>query len=200
VVRTRVGYAQCVTGDPADEDAGDTECVQVDFDPMRISYAELLEVFWKTPNLCDQDDDIRYRSAILTHDDRRQKLALACQARRSSPGTTLIVPLTTFRLAESHDQKFKLRQEPELFREFQAMYPDASELVASTAAARVNGYLGGYGSDTSLHDEIENFGLSTEGRALLLELWKHRPKLAALNARAMESQEGKPNLTRIAGQ
>jgi hypothetical protein len=195
-----VGYVGGVSRDPTHPEPGETECVQVDFDPARISYAELLEVFWKTPNLCDQDDDIQYRSGILTHNERQQKLALACQARRSSPSTTVILPLTTFRLAESYDQKFKLRQEPELLREFEVMYPDASELIASTAAARVNGYLGGYGSDAALQDEIGSFGLSTQGRATLLELRKHRPKLEALNARPTQSQEGKPSPTQVSGQ
>ena len=52
--------------------------------------------------------------------------------------------------------------------EFSAMYPDDGDFVASTAAARVNGYVGGYGSCDNLQEEITTLGLSeTAGDRLL---------------------------------
>ena len=44
--------------------------------------------------------------------------------------------------------------------EFRALYPAGADFVASTAAARVNGYLGGYGSLEQLRSEREELGLS----------------------------------------
>jgi methionine-S-sulfoxide reductase len=51
VVHTRVGYAGGTTPHPRYRDLGDhSETVQVDFDPAVITYAELLDVFWKSHN------------------------------------------------------------------------------------------------------------------------------------------------------
>jgi hypothetical protein len=46
--------------------------------------------------------------------------------------------------------------------EFSAIYPDSVDFVNSTAAARVNGYLGGNGSLEQLEAELESFGLSAD--------------------------------------
>ena len=45
-------------------------------------------------------------------------------------------------------------------REMQAVYPDMQDLVNSTAAARINGYLEGYGTNGALKKEIGDLGLS----------------------------------------
>jgi len=50
------------------------------------------------------------------------------------------------------------------------MYPNTVELVASTAAARVNGYLGGHGTLEQLKKELESYGLSEEGKTRLLNI------------------------------
>jgi hypothetical protein len=48
------------------------------------------------------------------------------------------------------------------------MFPSEKEFVNSTAAARVNGYTGGYGTMTALKEELDQLGLSEEGRKKLL--------------------------------
>jgi len=55
-------------------------------------------------------------------------------------------------------------------QEFSVMYPDNEDFVASTAAARVNGYLGGYGTVEALQTELSSFGLSPEGSKKLLDI------------------------------
>jgi hypothetical protein len=52
------------------------------------------------------------------------------------------------------------------------MYPDAKDFMNSTAAARVNGYLAGHGSEEMIRQEIDQFGLSPEARQMLLRLWQ----------------------------
>ena len=49
------------------------------------------------------------------------------------------------------------------------IYPRHRDLVDSTAAARLNGYVGGHGDKNQLSDELENLGLSTEGEKTLAE-------------------------------
>ena len=50
------------------------------------------------------------------------------------------------------------------------IYPRHQDLVDSTAAARLNGYLGGYGSKEQLAREIESLGLSAEAEKALAEM------------------------------
>jgi len=47
--------------------------------------------------------------------------------------------------------------------EFRVIYPETADFVNSTTAARVNGYLAGYGTSQALEGEIDSFGLSEAG-------------------------------------
>jgi peptide-methionine (S)-S-oxide reductase len=82
------------------------------------------------------------------------------------------LPAGTFYVAEDYHQKYLLRDESSLYREFETMYPDAKDFMNSTAAARVNGYLGGHGSEAMIQHDIERLGLSAEARNTLLRRWK----------------------------
>lgn len=110
-------------------------------------------------------------SAIFCHGAEQRRLAEASRAaarrRLGHEIYTEIVPAPTFHLAEDFHQKYVLRRSPELMADFDAMYPDAAGFVASTAAARVNGYLGGWGTAASLAAEIDGFGLSEKARRIL---------------------------------
>jgi peptide-methionine (S)-S-oxide reductase len=77
-------------------------------------------------------------------------------------------------MAENYHQKYRLRQSPTFMEEFTALYPDPTDLVNSTAAARVNGYLGGYGTLADLQTEIDDWALSPETREMLLEILMNR--------------------------
>jgi peptide-methionine (S)-S-oxide reductase len=73
-------------------------------------------------------------------------------------------------VAEDYHQKYRLRGVSVLMAEFEALYPDPAGLVNSTAAARVNGYVGGNGTLNQLEAEIGQLGLSEAGRETLLEI------------------------------
>jgi len=81
-----------------------------------------------------------------------------------------IVPYTEFYLAEDYHQKYRLRLDPELMEGFSVMYADKSDFVASTAAARVNGYIGGNGDLSTLQEEMAGYGLSAAGREKLMRI------------------------------
>ena len=57
-----------------------------------------------------------------------------------------------------------------MMKEFSVWYPNPDDFVNSTAAARVNGYLYGYGTFDALPEEISGFGLSQEGNKKLLDI------------------------------
>ena len=167
MIRTRVGYAGGTTPDPTYKTIGDhTETVEIDFDSSRVSYADLLDVFWSAHRPTSRPFSRQYMSAILTHDDEQLRLAEESRDRLSATvGTiyTRIEPLDTFYMAEEYHQKYRLRNAPALFREMRGYYPDADDFRDSTAVARLNGYLDGNGSCDELEAEIDGYGLSAVG-------------------------------------
>ena len=181
VVRTRVGYAGGQTKDPTYRSIGDhSETIQIDYDPTRLSYRKLLSIFWQSHDPTSPAWSRQYMSAIFYHNDEQRMLALETRAleekRRNKRIQTEIVPFGKFYLAEDYHQKYGLRGNSDLMREFKAMYPRDIDFINSTAAARVNGYIGGYGSPEEIKATIENLGLSTAAQERLLGIsnkWKN---------------------------
>ena len=165
MVRTRVGYAGGEKKNPTYQDLGDhTEAIQIDYDPTRVSYEELLEVFWDSHNPTSRPWSRQYMSIIFFHDEGQEQLARDSKALREEKVGgkiyTEITALSPFYLAEDYHQKYYLQGVPELKRELREYYPDLEAFVNSTAAARINGYVGGYGNLASLEEELESFALS----------------------------------------
>lgn len=122
VTATQVGYVGGSTDNPTYQDVcsgttGHAEAVDVDYDPARITYDELLEVFWSIhdPTTKDrQGPDIgsQYRSVIFVHDDDQRAAAEASMKARQDARTdgrtvvTQIVDAPTFWPAEDHHQRF----------------------------------------------------------------------------------------------
>lgn len=173
VVRTRVGYAGGARKHPTYRSLGDhTETVEVDYDPTHISFEELLEVFWASHNPGSQAWSRQYQNVIFTHNDDQKRLAAESKARvaakMGSPVRTAILPATEFTLAEDYHQKYYLRQAAGIFREVSRHYPNPGDLVTSRAAARLNGYVAGFGSPAQLQEELPMLGLSPEAGQQLL--------------------------------
>jgi peptide-methionine (S)-S-oxide reductase len=59
-------------------------------------------------------------------------------------------------------------------KEFNAMYPNDDDFMNSTAAARLNGYLDGYGTLELLQAELDSYGLSPGASKRLLSIAKRR--------------------------
>lgn len=174
VVRTRVGYAGGTKRNPTYRDLGDhTETVQIDYDPEKISFDELLEVFWKEHSPAEQSWSRQYAAVIFYHNDGQKRKAEDSKDRLSEktgrPVRTEILPYTGFTMAEDYHQKHALQRYPEFLEELEAVYPSMQELVASTAASRLNGYAGGDGTCETLQAELYSLGLSSKARD---SLWK----------------------------
>jgi peptide-methionine (S)-S-oxide reductase len=98
------------------------------------------------------------------------------ESRRSKKIQTDILPFGKFYFAEDYHQKYQLRQRRQLMTEFKAIYSENIDFVNSTAAARVNGYVGGHGKPEEITANIENLGLSIAGQKRLLQIsnnWKN---------------------------
>ena len=174
-MRTRVGYSGGQKENPTYRSIGDhSETIQMDFDPTVISYETLLGIFWHEHDPTARAWSRQYMSAIFYHDDIQRKLALETKTLEESRGNkkihTEILPFEKFYLAEDYHQKYQLRQRRQLMTEFKAMYPRNIDFVNSTAAARVNGYVGGHGRPEDITANMEKLGLSIAGQKRLLEM------------------------------
>ena len=173
-MRTRVGYSGGTKKNPTYHDLGDhSETIEMDFDPTQISYEKLLEVFWQAHDPTSRSWSRQYKAAVFFHNDAQEKLAIETRDReavtKKNKILTEILPFTGFYLAEGYHQKYYLRQKTELMREFAAMYSDDGDFINSTAAARVNGYVAGYGTYAMLLTEISSLGLSPEATKKLMD-------------------------------
>jgi peptide-methionine (S)-S-oxide reductase len=175
VIRTRVGYAGGTLPNPSYYNLGNhSETIQIDYDPSRITYQDLLAVFWESHSPQYPAYSQQYASIIFYHDDEQRKTAEDSleqeQLRLQVPVYTVIRPFENFTLAEDYHQKYYLQGDRDLFGEMSKIYPEMQSLIGSTAAARINGYLGGNGSLLSLQQGITALGLSEWGRNKLLQL------------------------------
>jgi len=124
VVSTSVGYAGGLTPNPSYEEVcsgrtGHTEVVRVVFDPRKLTYSELLRVFWETHDPTQgmrQGNDVgtQYRSAIYTYGDEQARAAAASRdayaqalaAAGHAAITTEIAPAPAFYYAEEYHQQY----------------------------------------------------------------------------------------------
>ena len=120
VISTTSGYTGGHTANPSYEQVshggtGQAEAVEIAYDPAKVSYKKLLDVFWhnidplaKDRQFCDHGD--QYRSAIFYHDEEQRALAEASKAavekRFEQPVATQIVPAGAFYKAEEYHQDY----------------------------------------------------------------------------------------------
>jgi peptide-methionine (S)-S-oxide reductase len=122
VISTRVGYIGGKTANPTYKEVctdatGHAEAVEVEYDPAKISYAKLLDVFWENHdptqlNRQGPDWGTQYRSAIFFHTPEQEaeakasKQALENSGRFGKPIVTQIVAAPTFYEAEDYHQQY----------------------------------------------------------------------------------------------
>ena len=122
VSATAVGYLGGTLITPTYHDVctgrtGHAEVVEVQFDPSKVTYDQLLDVFWQNhdPTTKDRqgpDVGAQYRSAIFFHSPEQEKAALASKERLQTAGrfrrpiVTEITPASTFYKAEDYHQQY----------------------------------------------------------------------------------------------
>jgi peptide-methionine (S)-S-oxide reductase len=122
VIDAAVGYAGGYTENPTYKEGctdrtGHAEVVQVEYDPAKVSYAQLLDVFWSAHdptqvNRQGPDRGSQYRTVIFYHDDEQKaeagasKQYLDASGRFSRPIATQIVPAGPFYRAEDYHQRY----------------------------------------------------------------------------------------------
>ncbi|MBA3582681.1 MAG: peptide-methionine (S)-S-oxide reductase MsrA [Gammaproteobacteria bacterium] len=122
VVETTSGYIGGHLKNPAYEQvsmggSGHFEALQVRYDPRKISYAQLLNIYWHNVDPVDAqgqfcDKGPQYRSAIFYHDAEQQQLAEASKTKLNADkilpakAVTPILPADTFYAAEDYHQNY----------------------------------------------------------------------------------------------
>jgi peptide-methionine (S)-S-oxide reductase len=105
-------YEEVCTGS-----TGHAEALQITYDPKKISFTELLQVFWNTHdpttlNAQGNDHGTQYRSGVFYHNDEQKKLALQYKKQLDdshvfkNPIVTEITPFTVFYPAENYHQRY----------------------------------------------------------------------------------------------
>ncbi len=124
VVDAQVGYSGGTFSNPTYRDVctdrtGHAEVVEVTFDPSRVSYEQLLEVFWKIHdptqvNRQGPDVGTQYRSAIFFHSPEQETAARASKEKQQAgfrkPIVTEIAPASKFYRAEEYHQRYFEKQ------------------------------------------------------------------------------------------
>jgi peptide-methionine (S)-S-oxide reductase len=122
VTDAAVGYAGGTLENPTYEqvcsdETGHAEVVEVTYDPARVSFEQLLDVFWNchnptTRNRQGPDVGTQYRSVIFYHDDEQKQAAQASRERLQASGrfprpiVTQIEPAPPFYRAEEYHQRY----------------------------------------------------------------------------------------------
>lgn len=122
VISAVSGYAGGHVSNPTYKDVttgetGHAECIQIVYDTSKISFDELLEVFWQvhdptTLNRQGADVGTQYRSVIFYHNDEQKKIAekykteLDKSGAFNNPIVTTLEPLTKFYTAENYHQEY----------------------------------------------------------------------------------------------
>ena len=120
ILKITSGFAGGITENPTykqvcEGDTNHAEVVQVEFDPAKITYKDVIDLFWDlhdptTLNRQGHDVGTQYRSIILYANEEQKKLAeqskLEAKSKFSDPIVTEIVPLKKFYSAEGYHQDY----------------------------------------------------------------------------------------------
>lgn len=177
VVRTRVGYAGGTKPQPTYREMGDhSETLQVDYDPARISFRQIIAAFWDNhkPGNINGYKGRQYQSLLFYADEEQEediKLVLRemQESGRALPDTE-IVPFTQFHLAEERHQKYYLKRYPHAIETLMPLFASHEEFNDSTIAARLNGLAKGYTSMERIKGDIATWKMKPEERDRLIQL------------------------------
>jgi peptide-methionine (S)-S-oxide reductase len=133
VKHTEVGYTGGQEANPSYKQVSSgltshAEAVQVVYDPTKVTYDALLDIFWDNINPTTKDQQFvdrgrQYRTVIFYHDEEQRLTAEASKAKQGtrshldSPIVTEIVPASSFWPAEDYHQKYYLKS-PEAYQQY----------------------------------------------------------------------------------
>jgi peptide-methionine (S)-S-oxide reductase len=152
--------------------------VELEYDPQVVNYKNLLELFWGNHDYTAKHKR-QYMSAIFYYNENQKSDAeaslKAIEAKERRPVATLILPAERFYEAENYHQKYLLRRHPSLVN---SLGLNDKQLITSHVAAKLNGFVGGYGSVEQFNAEAKSLGLSNEQTEYIRNAMKSGPTAA----------------------
>ena len=167
-----MGYAGGAKPQPTYHDLGDhAEALQLDFDPRHVSFEDLLDLCFAERRPTRPPWSRQYMVAFFFHDaEQKRQIEAKREAVEQRWKETLhleILPADSFYRAEDYHQKYYLQRHSELMDDLQGFYPDFQDVVDSTAAARLNGFLGGARTHLLQAEDLGRYGLSERAQRVL---------------------------------
>ncbi|BBM86797.1 methionine sulfoxide reductase [Candidatus Uabimicrobium amorphum] len=155
------------------------ETLEVDYDSQVVSFADLLEVFWKSRRHDRPPYSRQYKSAIFPHTQEQSHIVQETQKaykKKYQVSYVEVIEKFTFYMAEDYHQKYWLQHTPFLLMLFYKVYKDdlMPTLFRSTVAARVNGYIRGYGKFSQIQAEFPKFNWPQEKQQEILAFLEKR--------------------------
>jgi peptide-methionine (S)-S-oxide reductase len=173
--KTSVGYAGGRYNTPSSNDVGDhVEAVRVEYDPLMLSYGQLLKIFLLQHVPSRTSALPSYVSRIFVKNEFEKRLAQAAIERHklyTDDFCPVLVSMhKSFFEAEKWCQKYFLRGSSFLMEEMKHFYSDEENLIHSTLAARLNGILGQPFPQFGLPEDISLYDLSEKAMRALTHL------------------------------
>jgi peptide-methionine (S)-S-oxide reductase len=168
VLRTRVGYCGGKRESPTYWDLGDqTEAVSIDFDPMVLSFDDLLDHFWDGHHFGNEIRSTQYRNAVFYRDESQKERGEESRVRTAEKAgvsldrvKTPLLPCGVFTYAEGYHQNYYLTSQRALRAFLETTYPRVRSFADSAVATRLNGIMQlGAASSFLTIQELTEFGL-----------------------------------------
>lgn len=184
-MRTRVGYAGGTKDAPTYRSLGDhTETFQVDFDPARLPFEKLLDVFWSEHDPQSAPMCTQYAAVLFVHDDVQERVAregrARLEARIGGKVKTAIRRLDRFFNAEDYHQKYSLRHQGRLLELLKPFVTDEASFRESPLAAKLNAYAAGDLGFDRLRAQCADLGYEVEGKGSPEAIRAAAPSVAAV--------------------
>lgn len=152
--------------------------MQVEFDPEVLDFETLLQMFWAGHDPTNRGRGSQYRAELYCADERQLALATESRDRLAEQlGAPVRTPLridAAFHAAEDYHQKWRLRRHTELWDELRTQYASEAALLASTAAAKLNGYVSGGAPREQVERDLPLLGVSEQIGASLIAAVRRR--------------------------
>lgn len=163
--KTRVGYAGGNMDDPTYHNLGShTETIQIEYDPEKITYEQLLNIFFKNHNPYRKPYGSQYKSIVFYHNEKQKEIFKDYIANLNDERQlyTELNEYNEFHYAEFYHQKYRLQSFNNIMSELRKMYPNDMEFINSTLTARLNHYVGSKKGMELFEEEKQYYGLESE--------------------------------------
>ncbi len=174
VISTRVGYCGGTKESPIYDDLGNhSETIQIDYDNDRTSYEKLFERFWNKIDPYMKNQHPQYASVLFYHDEEQKRIFEKTKTEAEKNGKTVTIqckPYHKLYFAENYHQKYYLQSNSFFMKDYKEIFSTFKDFINSTATARVNSYIKGYGSMIQLESEIDSLGLSEKNKEMLFDI------------------------------